>query len=139
MAMRSFYCLLILNSAVMTSPIWTTHPAIFREHRAVYLILCLALPVANYATTRNLARQRGAAYLEIGLWAAWVGGPFVTAMFVLEMILAIHNRDFGRANTALGPLTLVAYAWMKVRESEKEGWGKIDPKGPMTLTEALRS
>ena len=86
-----------------------------------------------------MARQRGALSLEIGLWAAWVGGPFVTAMIFRLVILSVIEQDWGNILIASGIFQFADAALTTVRKAEKDGWAKIDPNGPKSLSEALRS
>lgn len=139
--MRSYYRLIILNLAVM-APL--TSPALLRESRInpkFYLLICFTLPLVNYMLTREIARQRGTSTFsfEIALWASWVFGPSVTAMFILDVVFHTIKRDLGGVNIALGQTAVVGSAWIVVRKAEREGWWrKIDPKGPKTLSDALR-
>jgi hypothetical protein len=143
--MRTYYRLLILNIAVIALLILAKQLPILKHNRAVTLVaavLCvLALPLANYAIMGKIARQRETSSLdlEIGLLASWTGGPFVTAMCTGLMIIAIIERDLGEVLTALGFWFIVRAAWTTVRKAEVEGWGKIDPNGPRSFSEALRS
>jgi hypothetical protein len=133
--MRSYYSLLVLNLAVMVPLFLAMQFHILKKNLVVFLFACLALLVANYAITGKLARQRGTSSLELGLWIAWTGGPFAGAMCA---VLCFMDSEFFLAS-AFPLLGMVYSAWTTVRKAEREGWAKIDPKGPYSLTEALRS
>jgi len=97
------------------------------------------LLILNYAIMRKIARQRGTstAFLEIGLWVSWVAGPFITADFFLLAFIHLLERDFGSMNRYLSTPILIGFTWLTVRKAEREGWEKVDPKGPESLSDAL--
>lgn len=137
--MRSYYRLLLLNLAVAVPLFLATQFRIVKINFAVYGVVCLALLAANYATTWKIARQRGASSLEIGLWASWTAGPLYTATIPLYVDMYICQRDIGGIIVMPSILWIAISAWTTVRKSEQEGWGEVDPKGPKSLSEALRS
>jgi hypothetical protein len=128
--MRSYYRLLILNLAVVVPLTSAMLLRIVKINPAVYLVVCLALLVANYAIKQQVARQRGISSLEIGLWASWAAGPLVTAMFPLLVAIFIIKRDLAGIMSLPSILWIASSAWTTVRKSEQDGWGGSTPKTP---------
>jgi hypothetical protein len=143
--MRAFYRLLILNLVVMATLIVAVRLHMAKKNSTVHstalALTFLGLPVANYAIMRKIARQRGTTTLDldIGLWASWIGGPFLTAMIPVLVIIGIIERDWGNILIAAGMLYSSGSALTTVRKAEEDGWVKIDPNGPKSFSEALRS
>lgn len=138
--MRSYYRLIILNLAVVGTLTSAILLRTVKINLAGYLVVCLGLLVANYSITQKIARQRGtgASSLEIGLWASWVVGPLVIANFPLMLAMYIIKRDLGGIMVLPSVLWIASSIWSTVRKSEREGWGRVDPKGPNSLSDALR-
>jgi hypothetical protein len=143
--MRTYYCLLILNFVVTVTLILGVHLHMGKHNAAVNLtamaLIFLGLPIANYAITQQIARQRGTTTfdLEFGLLASWIGGPFLIANITGLVMMCIIKREWGNLLTALPMLYFFIPALSTVRKAEEDGWVKIDPNGPKSFSEALRS
>jgi hypothetical protein len=137
--MRTYYRLLFLNVAVVTSIMMALHFHILK-HSPFFLFVFPALLVANYAITRQLARQRGTSILEIGLWLSWVAGPVTAA--ILPPCMVIFILEPATRDSFINSWVFCMYAisaLTTVRKAEEDGWVKIDPNGPKSFSEALRN
>jgi hypothetical protein len=143
--MRTYYRLTILNSVVMITMILAVRLHMAKQIPAVKLtalaLIFLSLPVANYAITQQIARQRGTRTfdLEFGLWASWIVGPLHTAMIPALVIIGIIERDWGNILIAASMLFVSGSVLTTVRKSEEAGWMKIDPNGPKSFSEVFRN
>lgn len=121
-------------------PLNSPRLAIFKENHSITFIIYIILFILNYSIMRKIARQRGTSTtsLEIGLWVSWVAGPFITADFFVLAFIHLSERDFGSMNRYLSTPIIIGFTWLTVRKAEREGWEKVDPKGPKSLSDALR-
>jgi hypothetical protein len=120
--MRPYYRLLVLNLSVMVPFSVAMSLHIFR--RPAFVVVQLALLVANYVITRKVAHEGESRFVEsnrwgFGLWSAWIFGPLSTGWLPLWLAFLFVKPDFfGIVN--LAPIAYFAYSfWSAVDESER--------------------